>query len=140
MKLKTIHNLSVGEKAEFSKMISQQDVTQFAELTGDKNPLHLDEEYAKGTMFQKPVVHGAMITGLISAVLGMKLPGPGALYASQELRYLKPVFIGDSVTAFAEVKEIITEKNRVIFRTGCTNQNRELVAEGISILLPSKQQ
>lgn len=140
MKLKTIHNLSVGQKAEYSKMISQEDVIQFAELTGDMNPLHLDEEYAKGTMFRRPVVHGAMITGLISAVLGMKLPGPGALYASQELRYLKPVFIGDTVTAFAEVKEILKEKNRAIFRTGCTNQNRELVAEGISILLPSKQQ
>lgn len=140
MKLKTIHELSVGQKAEYSKKVSHADVIQFAELTGDMNPLHMDEQYAASTMFGRPLVHGAMLSGLISAVLGMKLPGPGALYASQELRYLKPVFIGDTVTAFAEVKEILNEKNRVIFRTGCTNQNQEMVAEGISILLPSKQQ
>lgn len=140
MKLKTIQDMNIGQKAEYSKMISQQDVVRFAELTGDMNPLHLDEEYAAGTMFRKPVVHGAMLSGLISAVLGMKLPGPGALYASQELKFLKPVFIGDTVTAFAEIKEIFKENNRVIFRTGCTNQNLDLVAEGISVLLPSKQQ
>ena len=140
MKLKTIDDLKIGQQAEYSKIISREDVIQFAELTGDMNPLHLDEEYAAGTMFGKPLVHGAMLSGLISAVLGMKLPGPGALYASQELKYLKPVFIGDTVTAFVEVKEIFKDNNRVIFRTGCTNQSRELVAEGISLLLPSKQQ
>lgn len=140
MKLTTIHELSVGQRAEFSKTIAESDVYQFAGITGDINPLHIDEIYAQNTFFKQRVVHGAFLAGMISAVLGTKLPGPGAIYASQTLNFLKPVFIGDTITAFAEVKEINTEKNRVIFQTGCVNQNKELTAEGTSVILPSKKQ
>jgi len=140
MKLTTIQELSVGQRAEFSKTISESDVYQFAGITGDINPLHIDEIYAQNTFFKQRVVHGAFLAGMISAVLGTKLPGPGAIYASQTLNFKKPVFIGDTITAFAEVKELNAEENRVIFHTGCVNQQNELTAEGTSVILPSKKQ
>ncbi|MFA5670142.1 MAG: MaoC family dehydratase [Balneolaceae bacterium] len=134
----TIQDLLVGQRASFTKTISESDVYLYAGITGDFNPLHIDAQHAEKTMFKKRIVHGALLTGFISNVLGMKLPGPGALYASQELAFKKPVYIGDTITAFVEVLEIKEQKNRVLFRTGCINQNDELVAEGTSILLPTK--
>jgi 3-hydroxybutyryl-CoA dehydratase len=135
---KTIHDIGVGDTARFTKTITQADVTLFAGITGDFNPLHIDHEHARATRFGQPVVHGALLAGLVSTVLGMKLPGPGALYASQSLAFKKPVFIGDTITAEAEVVEKTEEKNRVRFATRCTNQNGEVVAEGESVLLPKK--
>ncbi len=138
MKFITIQDIKTGDRAEFSKTISESDVYGFAGITGDFNPLHVNQAYAEETRFGKRVVHGALLAGLISTVVGMKLPGPGALYASQNLKFVKPVFIGDTITAFAEATEIIEERNRVRFRTGCINQHGDTVAEGESILLPSK--
>ncbi len=135
---KTINDISVGDTARFTKTITQADVTLFAGITGDFNPLHIDHEHAKKTRFGQPVVHGALLVGLVSTVVGMQLPGPGALYVSQSLAFKKPVFIGDTITAEAEVVEKMDEKNRVRFATRCLDQDGEVVASGESVLLPKK--
>ncbi len=135
---KTIHDISVGDTARFTKTITQADVTLFAGITGDFNPLHVDHAYAAASRFGQPVVHGALLVGLVSTVVGMQLPGPGALYVSQSLAFKKPVFIGDTITAEAEVVEKIEEKNRVRFATRCLDQDGEVVASGESVLLPKK--
>ncbi len=136
--LLTIHDLEVSQRAELVREITASDVYAFAELTGDKNPIHMDKEYAEQTFFKHQIAHGALLTGFISAVFGMKLPGPGAIYQKQELSFLKPVYFGDEITAFVEVEEIVKDKNRVIFKTSCINQNGKIVAEGASVLLPAK--
>lgn len=138
MTMMTIHDLELNQRAEQTKKITQEEVFAFAEITGDKNPIHMDKAYAGHTFFKKPIVHGALLSGLISAVLGMKIPGPGAIYEKQKLRFLKPVYFGDEITAFVEVQEINKERNRVTFNTGCSNQKGEIVAKGKSVLLPSK--
>ncbi len=134
----TIHDINTGDRAEYSKTISEANVYGFADITGDFNPLHVDEEYAKQTRFGARISHGALLAGLVSTVVGMKLPGPGALYASQSLSFLKPVFIGDTITASAEVIRKIEDRNRIVLKTRCINQNGDAVAEGESVLLPSK--
>lgn len=139
MKRLTIQDLKIGDRADFSKTISEHDVYAFAGISGDFNPLHVDAEYAAQTRFGARISHGALLAGLISTVVGMKLPGPGALYASQSLKFLRPVYIGDTITAFAQVSGLDTSRNRVWLRTGCTNQKGEAVAEGESVLLPSKE-
>ena len=133
---RTLAEIAVGDTARFSKTVTQADVTLFAGLTGDFNPLHVDHAHAAQTRFGQPVVHGALLAGLVSTVVGMQLPGPGALYASQSLAFKKPVFIGDTITAEAEVVERVEEKNRVRLATRCLNQAGEVVAEGESVLLP----
>ncbi|MDZ7806627.1 MAG: MaoC family dehydratase [Gracilimonas sp.] len=138
MKMMTIHDLEINQRAEHTKKITQEEVYAFSEITGDRNPIHMDKEYAERTFFKKQIAHGALLSGLISAVFGMKVPGPGAIYEMQELRFLKPVYFGDEVTAYVEVQEINKERNRVTFNTGCSNQKGEIVAEGRSVLLPSK--
>lgn len=136
---KTIHEISLSDTARFTKTITQADVTLFAGITGDFNPLHVDHVHAAATRFGRPVVHGVFLAGLISNVLGMQLPGPGALYASQKLDFKLPVFIDDTITAEVEVVEKNEERNRIRFATRCFNQEGALVAEGESLLLPKKK-
>lgn len=135
---KTIHDMSVGDYAEFSKTVSESDVYNFAGITGDFNPAHIDEEYAKNTYFKKRIAHGMLSAGFISNVLGTKLPGNGAVYMKQEIAFLAPVYIGDTITARAEVLEINTEKNRVTLKTTCTNQEGKMVVDGTALLSPRK--
>ena len=135
---KTIKELQVGEFAEFSKTVSESDVYLFAGITGDLNPAHIDEEYAQKTFFETRIAHGLLSAGFISAVIGMKIPGPGTIYLKQELKFLAPVNIGDTVTAKAEVVEIIADKNRVILHTSCTNQEGKLVLNGKATVSPPK--
>jgi 3-hydroxybutyryl-CoA dehydratase len=127
---RTYDQVQVGEKASLTKTISEADIYMFAGITGDLNPLHVDEEYAKTTIFKGRVAHGILTAGLISAVLGTRLPGPGAVYLSQTLRFTAPVRIGDTITASAEVIEKIEEKSRIRLRTICTNQEGQVVVEG----------
>lgn len=136
---KTIEDLSVGEAATVSKTITETDIYLFAGITGDFNPVHVDEEYANTTVFKRRIAHGMLTAGLISHVLGMKLPGPGAIYLKQEVRFLAPVHIGDTVTARAEITQIIREKNRVVMRTTCTNQAGVMVLEGEAVMSPWKK-
>lgn len=131
----TTRTFTVGEHASVSKTISEADVVLFAGVTGDFNPVHLDAEFAKGTRFGARIAHGMLSAGLISAVLGMKLPGPGAIYLGQEIKFLKPVFIGDTVTARVEVLEFDAEKRRLTAKTECSNQKSEVVLTGTAKLL-----
>lgn len=130
----------VGQSAEMSKVISGEEILRFAEITGDRNPVHLSEEFAAKTRFGERIAHGMLTAGLISAVIGMKLPGPGCLYLSQTLSFLAPVKIGDEITARAEVTEVISGR-RLKLRTVCVNQRGEVVLEGEAlVLLPRSPQ
>ena len=136
---KTIEELHVGQSAEVSKTITETDIYLFAGITGDFNTVHVNEEYAKTTVFKRRIAHGMLTAGLISHVLGMKLPGPGAVYLKQEVRFLAPVHAGDTITARAEIMEVITGKNRVVMRTTCTNQAGVTVLEGEAVMSPWKK-
>ena len=135
---KTINELKVGESAEFTKTISESDVYLYAGVTGDLNPAHINEEYAKQTFFKTRIAHGLLSAGLISTVLGNELPGPGSVYIRQELNFLAPVHMGDTVTARAEVIEILLEENRVKLETSCINQNGIMVLDGEAVVSPPK--
>lgn len=126
-----------GQTASVTKTISESDIYLFAGITGDMNPAHINEEYARHTRFKKRIAHGILSSGLISAVLGTKLPGPGAIYLEQTLKFIAPVYIGDTITATAKIKAIDETKNRAILITNCTNQNQQLVIAGeATVLLP----
>jgi 3-hydroxybutyryl-CoA dehydratase len=128
-----------GDDAEISKTVTDEDVRAFAELTGDRNPVHLDEEYAAGTRFGRRIAHGMLGASLISAVLANELPGRGTVYLSQTLRFTAPVFLGDTVTARVVVKSVREDKPIVTLETVCTNQRGERVVEGEAVVLASGQ-
>lgn len=136
MHRKGIDRLEVGQKDVIVKTITAADIHQFAHLTGDLNPLHTDHAFAKGTRFGEPIAQGMLAASVISAAIGTKLPGPGTIYLSQELRFLKPVKVGDTVIARIEVTERIREKNRVRLRTTLHNQRGEQVIEGSALVVP----
>ena len=136
---KSIEEMKIGEKASFVKTVTEADVVNYAGVTGDFNPAHINEEYAKNTMFKGRIAHGMLGAGLISAVLGTKLPGPGAIYISQELKFTAPVRFNDTITAEVEVIEKNEEKNRVTMKTTCTNQDDKVVIDGKAVLMPPKK-
>ncbi|HYA91448.1 MAG TPA: MaoC family dehydratase [Thermodesulfobacteriota bacterium] len=133
---KAIGELKIGDSAHISKTITEEDIELFARATGDFNPVHLDEAYAQKTMFKGRIAHGLLSVGFFSTILGNILPGHGTIYLSQEAKFLAPVRIGDTITAKAEVLELIPEKNRAKFRTSCTNQAGKLVVDGIAWTMP----
>jgi len=135
---KTIENLKVGDNAEFAKTVSEMDIYLYAGLSGDFNPAHINEEYAKNTFFKARIAHGMLSAGFISTVIGMKLPGPGTVYLDQSLKFMAPVRIGDTITARAEVVEIMAEKNKVRLTTTCANQDEIIVLEGEAVVSPPK--
>ncbi|MDR7522759.1 MAG: MaoC family dehydratase [Armatimonadota bacterium] len=118
-----------------AKTIAEEDIQAFARLTGDYNPLHTDEAFARTTRFGGRIAHGMLTAGLISAVLGMHLPGPGGIYVSQSLHFRRPVRAGDHITAAAEVVAFDASRRRLTIRTTCTNQRGEVVLDGEAILL-----
>ncbi len=125
----------IGETARMTKTIVERDIATLAEITGDFNPIHINEEFAQRTRFRGCIAHGILSAGLISAVLGMKLPGPGAIYLSQKLKYLFPTRIGDTLTAEVEVTKWSKEKNIIHLNTRCFNQDERDVVEGEAVLL-----
>ncbi|MGD9505169.1 MAG: MaoC family dehydratase [Syntrophobacteraceae bacterium] len=131
--------LQVGDAAEFSKTVSESDIYLYAGITGDFNPAHVNEAYAKKTYFKTRIAHGMLAAGFISAILGTQLPGPGTIYMKQELSFLAPVRIGDTITARVEVTEIIKEKKQVKLRTTCSNQEGELVLDGEAVVSPPRR-
>ena len=133
---KSIHELKIGDSAQISKTITEADIELFAKATGDFNPVHLDQAYAEKTMFKGRIAHGLLSVGLLSSILGNILPGHGTIYLSQEVKFLAPVRIGDTITAGVEVIELISEKNRAKFRTTCMNQDGKLVVDGIAWAMP----
>jgi 3-hydroxybutyryl-CoA dehydratase len=136
---KSIDEMTIGESAQFSKTISEFDVYQFAGVTGDFNPAHINEVYAAGTFFETRIAHGMLSAGLISAVIGNQLPGNGAIYIKQELNFKAPVRMGDTITARVEVAEINKDKNRVRLATTCSNQSGTIVLDGHAVVSPVKK-
>src|SRR5512136_3443457 len=135
---RSIAELKIGDFAEFSKTVSETDIYLFAGIVGDFNPAHVNEAYAKNTFFKTRIAHGMLSAGFISAVLAMKLPGPGTIYLSQFMEFKGPVRIGHTVTARVEVKEKLAEKNRVKLRTTCVNQDGTLLVDGEALIMPPK--
>ena len=137
----SINELAVGQKASFSKTVTESDIYLFAGITGDINPAHVNEAYASKTFFKGRIAHGMLSAGFISAVLGMQLPGPGTIYMEQNLRFLSPVRPGDTITATVEVVELDRAKNVALLHTVCTNQDGKQVVDGqakVKPLLPAQ--
>jgi len=134
----TIDQITVGDSATIVKIISEADINVFADVTGDKNPAHIDQEYASQTFFGGKIAHGMLLASYISAVIGTRLPGPGAIYLNQSLKFLAPARIGDTITAKVEVVSVKLERNRLVLRTSCTNQSNTLVIDGEALISPPK--
>jgi acyl dehydratase len=138
MKQYKIEDLHVGDSATLTKQFFEEDVLGYAKVSGDANPVHIDEDYAKTTMFKTRIVHGMLVGGLFSSIFGTIMPGIGTIYTHQTLKFTKPVYINDIITASVTVREVIFEKNRVIFDCVAKNQNNETVIVGEAQLMPPK--
>jgi len=134
----SIDKLSVGQSARFSKTITETDIYLYAGISGDFNPAHVNEQYAAKTFFKTRIAHGMLTASFISTLIGTILPGPGSIYMRQELNFLAPVKIGDTVTAIAEVVEIIADKKRVRLKTWCINQEGTTVLDGEALVSPPR--
>jgi 3-hydroxybutyryl-CoA dehydratase len=137
---KSIDELKVGDSAQISRTITETDINDFAKATGDFNPVHLDKAYAEKTIFKGRIAHGLLSVGILSTILGNILPGHGTIYLSQEVKFLAPVKIGDTITARVEVLELIPEKNRAKFKTTCINQEGKIVVDGTAWAMPPKKE
>jgi 3-hydroxybutyryl-CoA dehydratase len=132
----SIDEIRPGDQAEITRRATNADIAEFVDAVGDYNPVHSDREYAASTTFKEPIAPGIWTAGLISAVIGTRLPGPGAIYLSQSLKFLRPVRFGDVITARVEVLETNREKNRMRLRTVCINQLGEEVLTGEALVMP----
>lgn len=127
--------VKIGDTAEITKTITEADVVNYAGIIADFNPLHVNKEYAEKSMFGQRVVHGMLVASFFSTIVGVCIPGVNALYLSQEAKFIKPTFIGDTITAKAEVIEKVDEKKRIILKTEIYNQKDELVVTGKAITM-----
>jgi len=130
--------LNIGDKDSFEKTISESDVYLYAGITGDLNPAHINQRDAETSMFKGRIAHGMLTAGFISAVLGMKLPGPGTIYLGQDLKFTAPVRFGDTIKAEVEVIEMKEDKNIIKLNTICTNQDGVVVLKGVATVMPPK--
>ena len=121
---------TIGQEHRESHLVSQEEINSFAQLSGDKNPLHIDPEFAKHSIFGKPIAHGVFGLSLISAALGMNFPGFGTIYMGQDAKFFKPIFIGEKVEICLQVKEIKPEKKRMVISTQVIKENGEVAIEG----------
>ena len=135
---RNFHELKVGDKASIMKKITEKDVDQFAKVSGDDNPVHVNDDYARQTRFKQRIAHGMLAASLVSRVVGTKLPGPGTIYLSQTLNFKAPVFFGDTILAEVEISEIIETKNFIKLNTVCSNQTGTVVLEGEALVLFEK--
>jgi 3-hydroxybutyryl-CoA dehydratase len=131
-------DLSVGQEASLSNTVSEANIVAFAEISGDRNPVHLDADYAATTMFKERIAHGMLSAAYISAVFGMKLPGPGAIYMSQTLKFKAPVKIGDTVVTTVKVAELMPEKRRARFECVCTVNDKPVVEGEAMLMVPAR--
>jgi 3-hydroxybutyryl-CoA dehydratase len=131
-------DLKVGQEASMSKTVTEGDIARFAEVSGDKNPVHLDSDYAATTIFKERIAHGMLSAAYISAVFGMKLPGPGAIYISQSLNFKAPVKIGDTVITTVKVLELIPEKKRAKFETVCAVNGKPVLHGEAQLMIPAR--
>lgn len=138
LKKYTINDLFIGQSSSVTKSFTEDDVLAFAKVSGDFNPAHIDENYARETIFKERIVHGLLVGSLFSSILGTQLPGLGSIYTFQSLRFTKPVYFNEEITATVTVKEVIIEKNRVIFECIAKNKNDEVVIVGEATIMPPK--
>jgi acyl dehydratase len=136
----SIKELKVGDFSETKKVFTEEEVLTFAAVTTDKNPAHVDKEYARNSMFKKQIVHGMFVGSLFSAIFGVDMPGLGSIYIKQSLKFTKPVYFGDEITAKATVKELKIDRNRVVFDCVATNQNGDTVIIGEAEIMPPKKE
>jgi len=135
-----LESIAVGDAVEAATQVTARAIELFAEATGDRNPVHLDEEIASRSQFGGRIAHGMLTAGLISAAIASKLPGPGSIYLGQTLRFTRPVRIGDTVTVRLEVLEVISAKRRMRLATVCTNQHGETVLDGeATVMVPDER-
>lgn len=127
-------DLRLGQTAAYARTVTEADIVLFAGISGDTNPVHINEEFASGTMFSGRIAHGMLTASLISTVIGTRLPGPGAIYVSQTLRFKAPVRIGDTVTARATITDLVAEKRRATIATVATVRNK-IVLEGEAVVM-----
>lgn len=139
MKSLSMNDLFVGQKAEREFLVTEETGAAFAEVSQDKNPIHLDEEYAGKTRFGKRIAHGMLMGSYISGMIGMELPGEGTIYMKQELTFLRPVYYGDRIRVEIAVSELQTEKKRAVLSTNCYNQNGEQVVAGSALVKPREE-
>jgi 3-hydroxybutyryl-CoA dehydratase len=133
-----LEDLAVGMHAAYARTVTEADIVMFAGVSGDMNPVHMNKEYAAHTVFKGPIAHGMLTASFISTVLGTKLPGPGCIYVSQDLRFKAPVRVGDTVRAEVTVSEILRDKKRVVLLTNCTVRD-VTVLEGTAVVMgPSR--
>jgi 3-hydroxybutyryl-CoA dehydratase len=133
-----IEDLRIGQTAIFAKTVTEADIVLFAGVTGDQNPVHLNAEFAAGTVFKGRVAHGMLSVGFISAAIGMHLPGPGSIYLSQSLKFRAPVRAGDTVTARVTVSEIMLERKRAVLQTVCSVGDTVVIEGEAVVLVPSR--
>lgn len=135
----TIEQIKIGDKAETKKFFIESDVLDFARISTDYNPAHVDADYAEKTIFKKQIVHGMLVGSLFSSLFGVQLPGLGSIYTKQSLKFTKPVYFGDEITAIVTVKELNLERNRVTFDCLAKNQNEEVVIVGEAEIMPPRK-
>jgi 3-hydroxybutyryl-CoA dehydratase len=131
-------DLKVGDEASLSNTVSEATINAFAEVSGDRNPVHIDADYAAATMFKERIAHGMLAAAYISSVFGMELPGPGAIYISQTLSFKAPVKIGDTVVTTVKVAELVSEKKRARFETVCTVSGKPVVQGEAVLMVPTR--
>lgn len=139
MKSLSMKDLFVGQKAEREFLVTEETGAAFAEVSQDKNPIHLDAEYAQKTRFGEKIAHGMLMGSYISGIIGMELPGEGTIYMKQELTFLRPVYYGDKIRVEITVSELQTEKKRAVLSTNCYNQNGEQVVAGKALVKPREE-
>lgn len=131
-------DLTIGQEATLETTVSQADIVQFADISGDRNPVHLDAEYCAGTMFKEPIAHGMLTASYISAVFGMHLPGPGAIYISQTLNFRGPVRIGDTVRTLVRLVELYPAKKRARFDCECVVAGKPVLVGEAMLMVPGR--
>ena len=132
--------LSIGDKATYTKVLTEQDLILFATVSGDYNPVHLDEEFAKTTQFGERIAHGMWIGALISAALAMKLPGPGGIYLGQDIKFKRPAKLGDTITVNLEILSKLDSRKITIIGTTVINQHKQIIAKGEAKVMPAIEQ
>jgi len=134
MEISKYEDIRIGQHAEYIRTVTSEDIEMFGQVSGDYNPLHFDEDWAKTTMFKGRIAHGILTATYVSTVIGMKLPGPGAIYVSQSMKFRRPVRIGDEITARVEVTDKNDEKGFLTLKTVCINQEDKVVLDGEAVV------
>ncbi|MCM1236717.1 MAG: MaoC family dehydratase [Ruminococcus flavefaciens] len=133
-----ICDIKIGDFYEEAIVVSSEMVEVFAKVTGDDNPIHLDEEYANKSYFKKRILHGMLMGGFISKIIGMNLPGEGTIYLSQELKFLNPAYVGEEIIVRIEVIKKIMDTNRLVLKTVCKSLDGKILVDGTAMVLPPK--